>query len=487
MTVTLIGFDYTDTPCIKITKGSYDPATTKDSERHKFLFSSKWPNTASIGGVDTMTHVSGSGSKQFWPAGASKVTFTKARYEAYQIYKKAHFPDLRYDLPMFSVQRRKKNGRMTIGGKKEVVDGEANAVGWKGGYIAWGAFDSGPWAKGLGVWNVDPDDGNWTVGTGTVQILREGSGSFMPWNLPGDDTPLDGPTGDGPAGSGTLAIDIGPSALRVAKPGYATSASRRYLAFSSENNPLQAIAAGDVAVPKGRSYVTLPMALPTSTLVDLIFYEKSSAITYPAAATEGWDFGAEFWIDGDRLYFENPDSAMRARYMVLSQDERAKTAGDYEVLRQFTWNGEQHVQFLRPGAKNPPSLADIALDSRWPTVQILKEGYIPVSSGGSGDHREHKVSFDSTGFFPYVKFMVHLGKSGRTYTEGVMLPYIRYQRLNRSFSGDCCYCIYGKSSVTFHTYKGRPEYVYLLDGKQREQSVDVNILGLRYYVFGIPT
>lgn len=67
--------------------------------------------------------------------------------------------------------------------------------------------------------------------------------------------------------------------------------------------------------------------------------------------------------------------------MLYLEDNSAPTSGSYKVWRQFNDGTQDVVQFLRPGAANPPSWADIIIDTRWPAVQILAEGYFTVNSG----------------------------------------------------------------------------------------------------------
>ncbi|MFD1330266.1 hypothetical protein [Mycoplana ramosa] len=495
MTRTLIGFDYTDTPCVKITKANFDPITTKDSERHKFHFSSKWANNVEIAGLDTVQ--GGNYSEwtfQFWPPGSTTSNFKKARYsfgdgDLYAWYWKASFfPNLRYRYPLFSFKRKNSNGRYNIDERQEYVRGYANPVGWKGGFIAWGGYRTGGWEDhgSPNDFRIGDKKYTWNLGLSTIQS-GDGPGRLgvlTVFNLPGDDAPLDGPTGVGNAAAGSTAIEITPSRLRVAKPGYKVTDGPRFLAFSSENAPMQVIAAGDVAVPKGTSFVPLPISVAADTMVECVFYEGST-ITYPM--TTAWEFegGLEYWIANGRLNFNNPSGAGRCRYMVFAHDTQAPTSGTYEVLRQFNWQGEQHVQFLRPGAASPPRFADIALDSRWPAIQILKEGYFEVDGGA----KTKEITYNASGFFPYVLYMVHYKTNTSTPREGVRPPFIRYQRLPKAFSGDCSYCKYNASKATFYTYRGRPAYTWL-DGKSRtprEVDTDFTPIGIRYYVLGIPT
>lgn len=479
MTRTLIGFDYTDTPCVKITKGSYDPVTTLDSRPERFFFSSKWANNVEAAGIDTFP--AGISSDQYFPSGTNANTFLKAYRGELQLayWKKGFFTDLRYDLPMYAFRRKNGNGRWDMSQFRDVSEGAS------GGYRAWGLFDADMWSPTRQAYL----SGSWReIGNSVGGLTRGREGALTVFNLPGDNTALDGPSIPGGASSGTPAILITPDELRVAKAGYSANWGARYMAFSSDNSPIQVIAGDDIAMP-GNTTVsyTLPISVDDSVHVEITFYDvNGSNVTYPATTLDNFEGGIEYWISGgDTLNIRNPNSQPgRARFFVLATDARGKSSGSYNVLRHFTWNGERHVQFLRPGASSSPRLADIALDSRFPALQILKEGYFTVANGAQTE----TISFDSAGYLPYVMFMLRVNPNSSSLSTGVRPPFIRWDKYNARFGGDTAYCIYSASQARFYTYKGRAAYAYRdSSGDVHTFDPDFSILGIRYYVFGIPT
>lgn len=101
------------------------------------------------------------------------------------------------------------------------------------------------------------------------------------------------------------------------------------------------------------------------------FY-TGSVINYPSSP--------EYWFDGTKIYFDASQS-MRARFMLSLEDNSAPTGGRNKVLRQFNEVASMSCSFcdlVRP----TQSWADIIIiDSRWPQVQILAEGFFNVAAG----------------------------------------------------------------------------------------------------------
>lgn len=483
MTRTLIGIDATGTPCVKIMKGNHDPVTTPDAEIGKFYFNSKWANQVVVNEVLQQNFVQGpaSGLYDYFPAGSNQNNWTFYRYrytyENYFAYKNAHFPGLRYDMPLHEFKLKKdSNGRFIQNVVQNDIWGNANGGGQYGGYYATsGVFEYG-WR------NTNFFDG---YGVDTDLVFNSGGYSgpdenchkrLVVWNLPGNADPLDGPTGD-PDGTSKLAIKIDQNTLKVAKPGYGINAAAPYMAFSSTIRPAKVITADDIALPASSNTVyETGIDLPEETVLDVSFY-KGSTIYYPADPAQ-LELGAPYTIDGSKIRFFNDNGACRARFIVIADDDRPPSNGNYKVLRQFQDGGENHVQFLRPGASANPRFKDIVIDSRWPALRIIKEGYIDV---GSGEHT-YTRTFDSDGMFPFVKYMT-------VHNNRVRQPFVKWLRIENECAGDSTYATYDSDSVTFHTFVGRPIRTYYADEGSNDETINYSnnpIIGIRYYVFGIP-
>lgn len=91
MTKTLIGLDYTGTACIKITKASFDPATTLDAEISKFYYSSKWAADCKVNAI--RTGATGTSPRGYYPSASSWTWWSSGNGDGgYQDIYKVLFP-----------------------------------------------------------------------------------------------------------------------------------------------------------------------------------------------------------------------------------------------------------------------------------------------------------------------------------------------------------------------------------------------------------
>lgn len=505
----LIGLDSTGTGCVKITKGTLDPVTTPDSQASAFYYNSKWskdivanavvnPDFASSGYLeggsssDTATHI------------VTKQNFVDSNRH---VYRKAHFVDLDYDMPLidlndinYATGRFQTNRiiRSTLGVENRGNVWAITSRGsWKSGYNAILTYYSGPGSNptniGFGmdfVTNFYVPDGYPYGDRKTVTV----------WNLPGNNTDIiDGAERD-PI-SGQPAVLINSSGCKVAKPGFnVNTATRTQLAFDSSKRPPKILAADDILLPAGATteYET-GFTLPAGCVIDAAFYSSGSSFVFYPCDPQNEEFGAEQWISGSKVMFYNPNGACRARFMVISPPDASPTSGTNSVLRQFTSGGENVVQFLRPGAGSDPSFGDIVLDSRWPCLQILAEGYIGVADGAN----QYPISIGTSGLFPIVKFMTVHGSgsdvNGSTWTGEIRTPRVSRNAIrkiqqgvtNYITGGDTCYARVSSSEVRFFTFKGNPinqRYTSTgdVDNDRITYAYDpAPIIGIRYYVMGI--
>lgn len=501
MTRTLIGLDYAGVPCVKITKGDFDPVTTPDSQVGAYFYNSKW--SADVKVTYTWIIPDQPGTVYFPPGtGPSNYTFHSyspsgsGAYSQQKFFRQSHFPNLPYNFPLFDVKsRRITNGRFI---------GEMVRKSSMTGYQQRGTKWTSTAGSEMG-WLENLSGVTTTAGTMTgiyTQSMYATVGSFeyfmkavCVWRLPGDNTAiLDGqPRAPIP---GQQSIQISKDGVRAAKPGYDVNvATLTQIAFGTANNPAKIIAADDIYLPVGVTAYEIGFGIPYGTVADVHFYDGGT-ITFPASPSSN-PYGAEYWFEGSRMLFNNTDRGCRARFIVIAFDETPATAGDNEVLRQFDWGGQNVVQFLRPGSSANPSFADIALDSRWPCLQILAEGYLPVNSDG---HQTYQVNFNGDGVFPMVKYMtVHGGGSdgGMSWSKRVRAPFVSMIGIDRipaptpTIAGDCTYAELFANHAVFHTFRGAPvrsQYNSAsdYDAGRVSYQYDNSLQGLRYYILGIP-
>ncbi|CUX57301.1 MULTISPECIES: hypothetical protein [Agrobacterium] len=510
MTQLHIGLDYEGVGSVKITKGAYDPGMTHDNTLGAFLYNSKFAIQAKIAGRDTQPYRDGDYN---YPPGASNDNFTMRswRYPSTVVqnrvfYRAAYFPGLNYTLPLFEVLVRRitdnyyVNARSILSSYGHESRGERIATvmplndqsdfGWKlnnrtivdNNYRTFGDL--------LQLSNIFA-----AVNTGNYNYLTN---ELLVWNLPGDEAgivdaqPL-------PPNPEHFAVNLDSTGLKVAKPGYnVDTAFGTQLAFDSSNRPTKIVAADDIVVPSGGSEYALPMAVPDGTMCIVNFYTGSTVI-YPANPHDA-PSGADWRIAGDRLYFSNPNGACRARFMVVAYDQTPPTAGNNDVFRMFTANGEDVIQFLRPGAGDPPAFADIIVDSRWPAISLLAQGYFGVGGGTQNT----AIPIDTTNFYPIVRYMtVHSGYGGQnggdeSYSKMIRPPITARYRLNHPSlgftwrdSGDSSFVTIQPNAAVFTTFSGNPAYARLIDNGGGSYTVAYNypsspVIGIRYYIFGIP-
>lgn len=493
MTQTLIGIDSQGVASVKISTDAYDPITTPDTTYGAWLYNSKFDPIRYLGG----TLISGTydlGTVQFFPTGTDKTNFQYAILDDIRYYfRNSYFSGLSYRQPMFQQKIKLSSGRF-YGGVVRSTYGYQSRSGY---FASTGALSGGwftDWSQ-VGSTYIDYiGDGAFASTTSTSSTLPNSDKIFEVWNLPGNTDPiLDPPLS--PV-SGQTSVIINSSTCRVAKPGYdANSATETQLAFDSAVLPIKVVAANDVAVPSGTSSVAVG-AIPDDCLIDIHFYSGSD-IYYPISPLVGGDpsLGADYWLSGGRLYFDNPYGGCRARFMVYANNGAGPTYGDNDVLRQFSDGGQDVVQFLRPGAGANPSFADIILDSRWPAVRIIKQGYIPITADGN---QQWSVSFDAGGAWPFIKYMtVHGADPGGSFSSSVREPFSKILYRNSpgttvGTAGDTSYCKLTQSEARFYTFRGAPIRAYYADGADYTSNIlsytydDTPIQGIRYYIFGIP-
>lgn len=503
MTVTMMGLDYAGVPSVKITKGNFDPVTTPDGQVGAFFYNSKWAADVKVTFTWIIPDQPGS---IYHPPGTGPSNYTfhsfsssgSGAYSQHKFFRHDYFPNLPYGFPLFDIKSiRISNGRF-IG---EMVR-KSSMTGYQQRGTKW-TSSAGPEMGWLENYRTDgvPSAGTMTgiytqsmyAQVGEFEYFRK---AVVVWRLPGDNTAiLDGqPKAPVP---GQQSIQISKDGVRVAKPGYDVNvASLTQIAFDSSNNPAKIIAADDIYLPVGVTDYEIGIGIPYGTVADVHYYDGGT-ISFPASPS-ATPYGAEYWFEGSRIRFNNTDRPCRARFIVIAFDESPPTAGDNEVLRQFNWNGQNVVQFLRPGSSGNPSFADIALDSRWPCLQMLAEGYLPVSGDG---HQTYQVNFNGDGVFPMVKFMTVHGGGGdslSSWNKRVRAPYVSMIGIDRvpsplpqTMAGDCTYADLYANHAIFHTYRGLPVRAYYnnfsdFDNGRISYEFDNSLQGLRYYILGIP-
>ncbi|MFC3163049.1 hypothetical protein [Ciceribacter thiooxidans] len=503
MTMTGIGYDYVGVQSVKITKGTYPPLTTDDSLVARFLYNSKWSKDVKLSDLKVRS-LNTTAGPTYTPS-SSNWTMFHAYYNGNQneVFTNPYFSNMLYTFPLYDIKVVDSSTGRYIGGVVEkTLSGYDNRGGaWRlrsARQSGWLAADATYTFSGYFAATLNPQQPSirlqdWNQPANSLTDLNH----LIIWRLPGDNTAIIDGTPLA-AVAGQQQVRITSTECKVSKPGFdVRTATATQLAFDASNIPAKIIAAADIAVPAGSSSYNCGITLPANTVVDLHFYEEGGAIAYPAPPLST-DFGASYWIDGSLIRFSNPNAACRARFLVYAADSTGPTSGTNNVLRQFTSGGENVVQFLRPGASATPSFADIAIDSRWPAVQILAEGYIAVGTG----ENTYVVNYSGAGMFTFVKYVTVHGAGNYSVSGDLQIAFSKRVRVptagkcavydvgwtNMKNTGDSTYVTYGQVQATFHTFKGNPirQYYNQSDYPTIHYEYDPSpIVGIRYYVLGI--
>ncbi|MCK8779095.1 hypothetical protein M0654_03755 [Rhizobium sp. NTR19] len=505
MTRTLIGLDSTGVTCVKITKGSINPFTEPDTNYGSFLYNSKWFKDIKINNVYKLPTPSGTA---YYPSGRNASNYNYAHYTDFNswetIYRRGYFSS-EYTFPAFDLKsKRRSDGRFV-----EISRRRFQGTSYNGNEAAYNRSDiPGIWYENLAGWgNPGTTIYNFFGAVGNALVLQgsyQNSGydrHVVLWELPANNVAIKDSATKTPS-PGQRVVQIDKDSCKVAKPGYdVRTATPTQLAMDSSRRPASVIKTGDVALAAGAvTEVPLGFAVGPNTVADIILY-NGGVITFPA----GQYFDAlacEYWFSGSSMFIQNAEAACRARFIIMAFDDASPSSGTNKVLNKFTAGGQDVVQFLRPGSANPPNFSDVILDSRWPALQILDEGWIdvaPVSPGiyypGSqiqGQLNQGQAvtkTFNNNGLFPFVKYWTYNQHSTQGWQINPALTFITesWNNKTRYHQGNSSYCYLTNNQATFVTFNGNP-VLERTAGNPPQWVYDYQpdqVRGIRYYILGI--
>lgn len=501
---TFIGLDSTGAACIKVTKNSADdPCSTPDAQRSKFHYNSKDHKVAVISAVVPELRNETGGSWDFGGGGVYYygLYFNPDQYVYQTAYAGAAFPDLDYDCPLVDYKYKDEYGRgvdlQYFSGTAGLSEGGGyTMIGARTNYFLPGTASPGGQSIGGNETQFIPATGysypipSFPAGTlvpfgriqsfGQVEKFPTGSAVAIVWNLPGDSASVNQAAPVTPT-PGQKVIEINPGALKITKPGYdVATATRQQLAFSAEKKPVKVISSGDIAI--GASTTTtfdIGFTVDASVYLDVQYYASGGEIYYPADPSTNY-YGARYYVSGSTIYFENDGAACRARFIVIAVDQLGPSSGSNKVFQMFEEGGQKVVRLLAPGSGDPPRLSDIVMDSRWPTMPILAEGYVSVSGVET-----FNIDFDNLGMKPFVKLSVLKSYNGSIVAAPPIVR--RLLRPGYGMGGDT---VYGRitssdTRLVISTFRGLPINAFLASTGVVEWYMP-EVVGVRYYVFGIP-
>jgi len=311
------------------------------------------------------------------------------------------------------------------------------------------------------------------------------------WDLPANNAPL--PFPNGTPVPGQEVVRISGQEVKVARRGLTVDTTNpRGLQINSDKAPMMCIMMGTVPIiPAGGTYYypnTSPIALHETMFVDGIMrydgYNYSIPPVDPNVSRSGRECRFYYKIDTNGITFWNEgDYAVGCKFMVYATSIQALSSGGNQVLRRVF----NDVQIKRPGSNDAnPSSNDILLDTRFPSVRILKQDWIPISAFSPanslnalfGTHAAVVPFSNHAGMFIFPKVIGNWPKMmAQGYYRSLRPPNVVSWRT----SNYCMTTVVRANDMVIHLSPGAPSDVRADTGFQYNLP---DPLGVRYYVFG---
>jgi len=321
------------------------------------------------------------------------------------------------------------------------------------------------------------------------------------WDLPADDNGIPIPTAPVQAGQENVRLDS--NGFIVTRPGFTVdgSAGRQRVIDSTRNPPLCIMAGETGAIGSGGSFfVAGPPGIDLSydTVVDIMARTTSTSYYVPAwiitGYTPNYNNALSYIVSSNGITFYNDgEETLIVRYAVFGVDFRAPSTGGSEIMRRANDGTRDYIQIKKPGSSDAAPLPnDILLDTRFPTLQIVSEGYLPIGSfnEAADDQRAGNVgktvSFTNSGFWPFLKYSIYFGSYilPPMWAEILHYPSGAY---NHRPTNQSCVARVEDTYVKFNLSPGNPSNMTSPSSGQWELRNDYpDPLGIRYYIFAIP-
>lgn len=342
-----------------------------------------------------------------------------------------------------------------------------------------------------------PEKGSqdWTFGINPSVVSTAGDLYYTFWDLPADQSPIPKPSTTPVAGQEVIRLNS--QGFIIARPGFTVdnSVGRQRIIDSTRNPPFCIMAAEIGFIPAGGSvFASAPAGvnLTDSMFVDIIAGIAGRDFVVPIfdrqlhETTEDVLITYAIQSNGVTFYNESSSVAIKMRYLVYCNDLSGASSGGVEVIRRIG----NDIQIKKPGSSDTaPTFNDILLDTRFPSVQVLDEGYIPVDQFNEGPadamygEVAKTVPFNGSGMLIFPKIV------------GVFPDVLRqsYAALYRIPSGSGAYgisnqsvvSVLGSNSLKIHL---SPTQATGITRGGSSWNYDYSFpapLGARYYVLGV--
>lgn len=323
------------------------------------------------------------------------------------------------------------------------------------------------------------------------------------WNLPADSSPL--PTYV--TAPNLEIVRISPEKVAVARPGYdvnsAVGPSQFILDSDSDTTQAFCVAAGRVDIPANSStFVANPTDIPWSNatvsdmLVKRVGQLQYTPAYHPNFTSQASNFQVSYSASAGGVTIYNDSAfAVTVTYMIFNADtEQGRSSGGERVMYRGNDGVRDFIQIKRPGSSDVdvrPS--DILLDTRFPTVHILQEGWLPIgdfSLSPTGEsltlgrvRRVVPISVPA-GLVPFVKFTT-------VFPDYILQPYYSIGYADtpqgnwpQGGSRQSSLCVLDEANSVASFYLNPNAWTVITNNGFTGNSP--NPLGIRYYLFGLP-
>ncbi|RJG44909.1 hypothetical protein [Mesorhizobium sp. DCY119] len=492
---------------VKVMKDNTDdPNTTPNTDFGKFLFNSETQDIGYITGlwsVPFSAFQSSGSTPVYGPAGSTSgnalyyTYYLGLRQGWFSINRIFGAPPYTFN-PMIEIRTRQSNGRYSAGASRYTTYNMGSNSGVHvsaPGYVARGGETAAPngWTPGGWVYYFTAPVGD-SGGTYVSTV----------WELPCDNVAIGSPTATPVAGQ--CNVRINPTTVKVARPGFDVgSATGRQLILDSDRVYAKVLKAGEITIAAGAyATITSPVPIPATAYLDWNWYFTGGSVIWPPATTgqvaKDTENGLEYSISGSTVTVYNTGSAsITVRYMLCADNEDSTpSTGGSKILFSGNDGIQDFVQIKRPGSSDTSTkLRDILLDTRFSYIPIIAEGWLAPSDCTESatstrfGNKAKTISFTNTGFIPFVKMIVKQNTStaGLQYREprSRMLVFYGSSGLNWTQGNEGTVALISNTSVKFHMCTGGNTWIDPANPNSGIRDAGDDPLGIRYYIFGIPT
>lgn len=299
--------------------------------------------------------------------------------------------------------------------------------------------------------------------------------------------------------SGQKMVRIDPATARMSKPGFSVdTATDVQCIFSSNKLPMKIIKTGAVTVNAGATVnVAMGRTLAQSTWVD---YQVKSLTSGDMWIPPWPDVNSKaichvaYRFNSTNLQFQNTGSVnVEVRYVVMAQDDLDGSTGTAKVFDGNATTGR--IVLRRPNSAGT-RFADTILDSDLAYMPMVAQAWVPIGSFVASDTSQigglmHRVALTNGGSWkPYVVARLACRKKTDASQVLYMAPYAKKLDNTANFAASNFMIRVTDTQVTFYasTDNARDEDAYRIGvGAWQTEKWDWVPIGLRYYVFALPT